>query len=183
MSDVEHDVAVPPSLSLRKLEATVRHCLDEMPRSAELAFDRRLQAVTELEADEGAGDECLRLGEEDELAQPVGEQQLAVILGGKYDLAPLRAAVGARTVHELTKGRERFSEELAFARRLKLELELPDMLDVPVRPHARSSRLNRVDHLVDAHLRRIDPEISGFAEQLYVCRVRKPAFVMLRARP
>ncbi|HSB39181.1 MAG TPA: phosphatase PAP2 family protein [Gaiellaceae bacterium] len=82
VSHVEHDAAAPPPAFRPERQAAERHRLDEVTRVAGAALDGRPQpALSHLERRDPLGDEALDLGEEDELVQPVDQEERGVVRG------------------------------------------------------------------------------------------------------
>jgi nucleotide-binding universal stress UspA family protein len=108
-----------------------RGCLDELAgRAAMPAHAGPQPTAVELEIREPVWHEPLRLGEVDQLAEPVGEQRL-VVLRLESDLLPL--AVGAAAVgDELDEGLERLRENGRLGGSLDQKLELSRVLDPSV---------------------------------------------------
>ena len=80
VSHVEDDAAAPPVALPPEREAAERHRLHEVARVAGPTLDGRPQpALFHLERGHPFGDEALDLREEDELVQPVDEQERRVV--------------------------------------------------------------------------------------------------------
>src|SRR3954454_22614539 len=137
-SDIEHDVPAPAVAVTMQLEVVVRHGLDEVPRLAGAADHHGGHGV--LADDEVARlvrDQPLRLGEEHELGQPLGEERAAVRrlrLDGALDAV---AGRGLLLLEQLAQGVHGLPDDGRLAARVKLELKLGRVLDPAVtRLHA-----------------------------------------------
>src|SRR5581483_5191563 len=123
-SDVEDDMGTPPSLPGLEAETVQRHRLDEVPRLAAPAGDRRAQPVRlQLERLQPLRHELLHLGEEH-----------GAVAAGEHDLVASRLAAVA--AHEVGERAQRSFEDARLGRRLELQLDLADVLDEPVRHRA-----------------------------------------------
>src|SRR5581483_10417011 len=140
-SDVEDDAPMPDPSFVPEFEVTESDRLHELTRPTATADDRRAQAAAlKLERREPPRHEPLHLGEEDELVQPVGEQESAIV-GLKLDLALDEVAVAALLLgHELGERLERRCEDSRLVRGLDLDLDLAAVLREPVHPLSVPSR-------------------------------------------
>src|SRR6266511_228444 len=78
-SDIEHDPGTPAAVEGLELEPVVRDRLDEWGRGAAAALDHSPRlGWMQLDLGQPAGHERLRLGQEDQLMQPVREQDGSV---------------------------------------------------------------------------------------------------------
>jgi len=142
---------VPASVILGELEHVVGDRLDEGRRLSSPTLDDGVKhRIRELELGGALRHERLGLGEEDELAQPLGEE------GGRIRRADRELVAGFLAsglfAQELAERRQRLGEDTGFGRSLDRELELSRMFDPAVRlalPGDRASPI-AVERMIEA---------------------------------
>src|SRR5215203_4498677 len=127
-SDIEHQPREPAFSVLPQLETVVGDRLDEVRGLVGPSRDRRAQILlAELECRYPFGHEVVRLGEEDELAEPVGEECRGV--GSSHGHAVLGRLPTRVAADELRERRERFCEDRLLRRCGDLELQFGGVID------------------------------------------------------
>src|SRR5919109_904393 len=130
-SDIEYEFRTEAGARRGELETVVRHRLDEVSRAAGTPFDARAKRpLPEVQALDPRRDEPLRLGQEDEFFQPIGEKHRAVG-SGELDLVWRRVPLAAAG-DQLRERRESLGEDLLLALGLELEPELSGVVDEAV---------------------------------------------------
>src|SRR6266511_6408577 len=125
-SDIQHQAAAPTAFVAVDGEAVVGHRLDEMRGHVASPLDGGAQCrPVEVERYRSLRDEVLRLGEEDQLLQPGGEERGAVGALGAH-LMSRRLSVASPD--KLAEGAESVFEEVLFAVDFDHELELCGVL-------------------------------------------------------
>src|SRR5437870_7713124 len=94
-SDIEHDASLPGAVLLGEPETVIGGGLDErFDGTAPSDERRRERRVREAQVFDPLGDEALRVGEENQLLEPLDEQG-SVVACLEHDLVPRLLAVAA----------------------------------------------------------------------------------------
>src|SRR3970040_729449 len=128
-SDIEHHPAAPGSVLPPEAEPVQRHRLHERARLAAAAVYEALDTRSGDGNVRALGDEAFRLGEEDELVQPRGEERREV---GRLEVDPPFDGLTPRRPGQLAEGAKRLPEGSFCRVGLELELELGRVLDEAV---------------------------------------------------